>query len=114
MGMRDLKPFAHFANKYDEGEFGGAIGTYKLMYALGNLIRTNGVSGLIFDGEINHDMAYSLDATAEEREEREQGLEVDSAQKTGRPRPAGDVPLGCGQVDSEVEFRGLKGCKYSG
>ena len=74
MGMRDLKPFAHFANKYDEGEFGGAIGTYKLMYAIGNLVRTNGVSGLIFDGEINHDMAYSLDATAEEREEREQGL----------------------------------------
>ena len=74
MGMRDLKPFAHFANKYDEGEFEGAIGTYKLMYAIGNLVRTNGVSGLIFDGEINHDMAYSLDATAEEREEREQGL----------------------------------------
>ena len=75
MGMRDLKPFAHFANKYDEGEYEGATGTYKLMYAIGNLVRTNGVSGLIFDGEINHDMAHSLDATDEEREEREQGLE---------------------------------------
>ena len=40
-------------------------------------------------------------------------LMADSGQKTGRPRPAGDVPLGCGQVDSEVEFRGLKGCKTS-
>ena len=52
-------------------------------------------------------------ATSMEVTEGTEGTGVDSAQKTGRPLPAGDVPLGCGQVDSEVEFRGLKGCKTS-
>ena len=74
-GLGGLKPYAHFADKYDDGDYQGPTGTYKLMYALGNLIRTNGVAGLIFDEEINHDMAHSLDATDEERKEHLQGLE---------------------------------------
>ena len=36
---------------------------------------------------------------------------ADSAQKTGRARPARAEPPGCGQVDLEIEFIDLQWCK---
>ena len=72
---KDLKHFIDLADKFNEGEYAGAEGMYKLMYAIANRLLPMGVAGLIFVEEVTREMAQSRDANDDEREQREQEVE---------------------------------------